>query len=399
MDGSVDSNQAQPLVTVGSLYRLGRKLGSGSFGKIYYAINSQNGQEVAVKTEEQSGRHPMLLYEAKLLKHLEGGQGIAHVDYSGSEGGFNVMVMDLLGPSLEDLFSSCQRKFSVKSLMQLADQMITRLEYLHSKDFIHRDLKPDNFTIGLGSASNLVYLIDFGLAKRFCDSKGKHNPICQRKSLTGTARYASVNAHKGLEQSRRDDMEALGYILLYFSRGVLPWQGLQAETKEKKYQKIMEVKQSTSLETLCDGAPVPLATYVKYCQSLDFTERPDYSFLKRLFKDYMKDAGMQHDNVFEWSEREVGVRFTASEGGVRQRRSRRGASGREVSNSAAFQTEGRTSIRTFSRFTSPRDTKEFVTDGKGSTPPFPGAKGDEKTRSRPGLMASLFGCCRAQPED
>jgi len=303
-------------------------------------------------------------------------------------------VMDLLGPSLEDLFSSCQRKFSVKTLMQLADQMITRLEYLHSKDFIHRDLKPDNFTIGLGSGSNLVYLIDFGLAKRFCDSKGKHNPICQRKSLTGTARYASVNAHKGLEQSRRDDMEALGYILLYFSRGVLPWQGLQADTKEKKYQKIMEVKQSTSLETLCEGSPTPLATYVKYCQSLDFPERPDYSFLKRLFKEHMKDEGLQNDSVFEWSEREVGVRFTASEGGTRQRRSRRG---REVSNSVAFQTDARTSVRTFSRFTSPRDTRELTTDGKAAPPSPSWKKGEE--RSRPSLMASLFGCCRAQPED
>lgn len=387
MDASHDSQSAQPL-TVGTVFRLGRKLGSGSFGKIYYAINSQNGQEVAVKLEEHSGRHPMLLYEAKLLKHLEGGQGVATLYYSGSEGGFNVMVMDLLGPSLEDLFSSCHRKFSVKTTIMLAEQMISRLEYLHSKDFIHRDLKPDNFTVGLGSTSSTVYLIDFGLAKRYCDSKGKHHQICQRKSLTGTARYASINAHKGLEQSRRDDMEALGYILLYFCRGVLPWQGLQAETKEKKYRKIMEVKQATPLVTLCEGCPKPLATYVSYCRSLDFPERPDYTFFKRLFKDFMKDEGLQHDGMFEWSQREVGVSFSASEGGIRQRRSRRG---RGLSDSVAFQTEGRTSIRTASKYTS-RDIRDSQT--------FDGARpGQSPKAKRPGMIASIFGCCRATPED
>ncbi|XP_029416188.1 casein kinase I-like, partial [Nannospalax galili] len=199
---------------VGGKYKLVRKIGSGSFGDIYLAVNVTNSEEVAVKMESQKARRGHLLYESKLYRILQGGAGIPSVQWYGQEEGYNVLVMDLLGPSLEDLFNYCSRKFTVKTVLMLADQMINRLEYLHTKNFIHRDLKPENFLMGSGYNCNKLFLIDFGLAKKYRDSRTKqHVPYKEGKKLTGTARYASINAHLGIQQSRRDDMESLGYVL------------------------------------------------------------------------------------------------------------------------------------------------------------------------------------------
>lgn len=288
---------------VGGLYCLGRKLGSGSFGDIYFAVNTQTGEELAVKLESTKSKHPQLMYEAKLLKHLQGVPGIANVHYCDVEGDYNVMVMDLLGPSLEDLFNICNRKFSLKTVLMIADQMLYRIEYLHSKNFIHRDIKPDNFLIGHGKKSNIIYLIDLGLAKKYRDPKSQqHIPYRENKSLTGTARYASINAHLGIEQSRRDDLDAIGYVLMYFNRGQLPWQGLKANTKEEKYQKIMECKSATSAEALCKGYPAVFASYLNYCAALRFEDRPDYAYLRRLFKDAFMREGFVNDGMFDWSQ-------------------------------------------------------------------------------------------------
>ncbi|CAN1180801.1 Casein kinase 1-like protein 11 [Linum perenne] len=274
---------------IASKFKLGRKIGSGSFGELYLAVNIQSGEEVAVKLESVKTKHPQLHYESKLYMLLQGGTGIPHLKWFGVEGEYNVMVIDLLGPSPEDLFNYCNRKVTLKIVLMLADQLLNRVEYMHSRGFLHRDIKPDNFLMGLGRKANQVYIIDYGFAKKYRDLQThKHIPY-------------SVNTHLGVEQSRRDDLESLGYVLMYFLRGSLPWQGLKAGTKKQKYDKISEKKMLTPVEVLCKNYPSEFTSYFHYCRSLRFEHKPDYSYLKRLFRDLFIREGYQFDYVFDWT--------------------------------------------------------------------------------------------------
>jgi len=298
-----DDNTISELdIRIAGRYRLGRKIGGGSFGDIYIATDISSGDEVAVKLEHTKTKHPQLHVECKFYKVMQGGVGIPFVKYYGCEGEYNVMVMELLGPSLEDLFNFCNRKLSLKTVLFLADQLISRIEFIHGKNFIHRDMKPDNFLMGLNKKGNQVYVIDFGLAKKFRDQRThQHIPYRENKNLTGTARYTSINTHLGIEQSRRDDMEALGYILIYFLQGTLPWQGLRAKTKAQKYEKISEKKLSTPVEELCKGAPAEFATYQNYVRSLRFEEKPDYAYLRQLIRNLFHRQGFSYGYVFDWN--------------------------------------------------------------------------------------------------
>lgn len=195
------------------------------------------------------------------------------------------MVMELLGPSLEDSFQASERRFNLQKVVTLGDQMISRAQYVHEKNFLHRDIKPDNFAFGIGDEKDTVYLLDFGLSKKFKSSRtGQHIAYRDGKSLTGTARYASINSHRGLEQSRRDDLESIGYVLVYFCRGCLPWQGLKVKENEDKFRKIMEVKMNTPVPEVCKGFPNQFVQYIQYTRSLTFEERPDYQHLRDLLK-------------------------------------------------------------------------------------------------------------------
>ncbi|EAU88797.2 CK1/CK1/CK1-G protein kinase [Coprinopsis cinerea okayama7 len=289
---------------VGIHYRVGKKIGEGSFGVIFEGTNLLNSQTVAIKFEPRKAEAPQLRDECRSYRILAGCTGIPQIYHFGQEGLHNILVIDLLGPSLEDLFDMCGRKFSIKTVCMAAKQMITRVQTIHEKNLIYRDIKPDNFLIGRPGTkgANVIHVVDFGMAKQYRDPKTKqHIPYRERKSLSGTARYMSINTHLGREQSRRDDLEALGHVFMYFLRGSLPWQGLKAATNKQKYEKIGEKKQTTPIKELCEGFPEEFGIYLNYVRKLGFEETPDYDFLRELFTKVLKSNGDVEDNVFDWN--------------------------------------------------------------------------------------------------
>ncbi|KAK7739655.1 hypothetical protein SLS53_005622 [Cytospora paraplurivora] len=292
-------------IMVNQRYRIDRKIGEGGFGLVYSGTDIQSGEELAIKLENVRNGQETLKNEVNFYKALSGGVGIPRVRWYGEECDFYVMIHDLLGPSLEDLFDYCEREFSLKTVLLLADQLICRMRHIHSKSLIHRDIKPENFLMGSGRKGNIVYTIDFGLAKqsigRMAQQVNRYGN--HRRRLGGTSRYASLQNHQGHEQSWGDDMESLGYMLVYFARGSLPWQDLNATTDIELDEKIGQVKASLSGEELCAGLPDEFAKYINYTRSLRFGERPNYTRLRRDFSRLFVKLGLKYDQVFDWTER------------------------------------------------------------------------------------------------
>eukprot|EP00826_Nyctotherus_ovalis_P055755 TRINITY_DN7439_c0_g1_i10.p1 TRINITY_DN7439_c0_g1~~TRINITY_DN7439_c0_g1_i10.p1 ORF type:complete len:225 (+),score=50.62 TRINITY_DN7439_c0_g1_i10:371-1045(+) len=218
------------------------------------------------------------------------------------------MVLELLGPNLENMLISCNRSFSLTTIVLAAEQMLDLLEHVHARNFLHRDIKPENFAIGYKD-KRTIYLLDFGLARRYINPKTKeHIPYKDNRNMTGTVRYASVNTHLGAEQSRRDDIESLLYVLVYFAKGTLPWQDIKAVEKKLKYTRVMEVKMTVPPEVLCKGMPskllvLPIEEFVTlfyYIKSLRFEALPDYEHIRDLLNKINVDIKLYNKRLFDW---------------------------------------------------------------------------------------------------
>ena len=294
-------------------YRLVEKLGEGTFGMIF-KCESTDGLCAFKFEKKRYGRRSLLKAESEVMIELKG-FGIPKIISYIENDDYNIMIMELLGKSLEVLAQQyADEKLSLKTCCMLGIEMLKILKKIHDNHFIHRDIKPDNFAIGYSDQSQL-YLIDFGLAKQYRNAKTlQQKPMQKNKKLTGTARYASINALRGYDQSRRDDLESIGYVLAYLLRGNLPWQGIVVKTKEEKYAKILYRKQSITSEQLFFGFPNELCTYINYCKNLGYEEEPKYDYLTDLFKNIIQNQLHEEiDYKYDWLQNDIDLKVNIKE--------------------------------------------------------------------------------------
>ena len=287
-------------ILINNRFTINKKVGKGSFGDVHLGHDKLTGNLVAIKLEHRDAKL-MLKHEFDVYNEIwSSDHKIPRIYWYGNEGEFRVMVMEYLGESLESLFNRCHRKFSLKTVLMIGIQMFDLIEHLHRKNYVHRDLKPDNFLIGINDKRFYVHMIDYGLAKRYKNKQNVHTKFVNGKKLVGTARYASINSHQGIELSRRDDLESLMYILIYFLKGSLPWQGLPGTTREQKYEAIKRHKIKTSMRALCGGVPEQFYHFLYYTRNLSFKDKPNYKYLRSLLFGCLEQNNFKFDFKYDW---------------------------------------------------------------------------------------------------
>lgn len=301
------SNEGQ---LIDGRFQVCKKIGSGAFGALYIAQDIESGLKCAIKFELLSCRCPMIPLEYSIYQTIGNEIGFPKCLASGKTETENYLVMTLLNKDLKELFEKCGKRFSLKTVLYIAIQTITRMEVLHSKNYIYRDIKPENFMIGMPETevAKIVHLIDFGTIKMFIeptDNGPKHIQFRDGKQAIGTARYASCNAHFGYELSRRDDLESLAYMFLLFLKGNLPWSGLMANTAMEQFRKIGSMKQAMTPEQLFDGYPSEFADYLTHVRNLKFDETPDYETHRRNFFSLFEKLNLVDDGLFDWDTKSI----------------------------------------------------------------------------------------------
>ena len=281
-------------------YKVIKSIAAGSYGCVFEGLDLIKKEKVAIKLEKKSYVN-FIEAECSYLLNLKG-YGTPKVISFGISGNYYVLVEELLGKSLQMILNE-KKTINIKDSCMIAIQMLDRLEYIHSKYIIHRDIKPANFLIG-DSNPEVIYLVDFGFARKYRSSfSKKHLKLSNIKSAIGSVYYISINANLGLEQSRRDDLEAFGYSLIYMMRGSLPWEVVDSYnnlTTLQKIYKICEMKKEIKLEKLCENLPKQMIDYLNYCRELHFEQDPDYNYLRNLFREILLNNNSINDLNFSW---------------------------------------------------------------------------------------------------